>query len=140
MNQTCGSCGQGFDAKRPTAKYCSDRCRKRAQRRSDAAPPAAAVRPAPAATPTVSAEVGSLAAAAGAELEDVGRLQSAAGQAVLALARRIDTASAADTGSALAALVKEFRSALAAAVAGAEQAADPVDELRLRRERKRSAG
>ena len=29
----CESCGREFDAKRSTAKYCSDRCRQRAHRR-----------------------------------------------------------------------------------------------------------
>jgi hypothetical protein len=40
---------------------------------------------------------------------------------VLALARRIDQAGPDDTGSGFAALTKELRASLAAAVAGAEQ-------------------
>jgi hypothetical protein len=78
---------------------------------------------------------GSLAAATQAELDRAGRLGSAVGQAALALARRID-ASQGETGSALAALVREHRATLAEAVKDAEVAADPLDELRNRRERK----
>jgi hypothetical protein len=36
----CGDCGRPFEAKRATARYCSDLCRKRAQRRPAAAAPA----------------------------------------------------------------------------------------------------
>jgi len=42
-----------------------------------------------------------------------------------------------DTGSGTAALSKELRAVMAAAVQGAPAAADPVDELRARRDRKR---
>lgn len=84
-----------------------------------------------------SLDEGELTAVARAELRAADREQSAAGQLVLALARRIDDAGS-ESGASLAALVKEFRASLAAATAGAEQAADPVDELRLQRERKRA--
>jgi hypothetical protein len=60
-----------------------------------------------------------------------------AGAVVLALARRIDAVGEEETGSSFAALAKELRAALAAAVADAEQAIDPIDELRQQRERKR---
>lgn len=39
MQKSCGACGRVFTAKRLSAKYCSDLCRKRAQR-GKAAPPA----------------------------------------------------------------------------------------------------
>jgi hypothetical protein len=42
-----------------------------------------------------------------------------------------------DTGSGTAALSKELRAVMVAAVQGAPAAADPVDELRARRDRKR---
>ena len=70
------------------------------------------------------------------ELQAAGRLSTAAGAAVMMLARRIDSAGPLETGSAYAALVKEFRAAMAEAVANAEQEDDPIDELRLQRERK----
>lgn len=33
MEKPCGDCGKPFDAKRAAARFCSDLCRKRAQRR-----------------------------------------------------------------------------------------------------------
>lgn len=36
---TCAICESRFEAKRSTAKYCSDRCRQRSKRRTDASPP-----------------------------------------------------------------------------------------------------
>ena len=79
---------------------------------------------------------GPLESAALAELEAVGRAETLAGGVVLALARRIDQAGPDDTGSGFAALTKELRASLAAAVAGAETA-DEVDKVRRQREEKR---
>lgn len=134
MRKTC-ECGTEFEAKRAAAKYCSERCKKRAQRRPGGTRTAKVVTLPPAA-PVSS---GSLAAATEAELDRAGRLGSAVGQAALALARRID-ASHGETGSALASLVREHRATLAEAVKDAEVAADPLDELRSRRERKLAGG
>jgi hypothetical protein len=33
MIKTCADCGGSFEAQRTAAKYCSERCKKRAQRR-----------------------------------------------------------------------------------------------------------
>lgn len=136
MPKTCESCGEPFEAKRAAAKYCGERCRKRAQRRPGrpkVSEPAAAV-------PEVPGEVtNALTSATLAELERAGRVETAAGQAVLALARRID-AGASETGSALAALVREHRAALAEAVKDVRERKDPLDELRARRERKLASG
>lgn len=130
---TCGSCGRGFEAKRATAKFCSERCKKRAQRQGSR--PSRDAKAVPAANEAVAPpREGPLLAAAISELSATGRMRTAGGVAALALANRIDQAGPLETGSAYAALVKEFRAALAAAMAGAEQAADPIDELRLRRE------
>lgn len=59
------------------------------------------------------------------------------GQQALALARRLDDGGTADT--AFAAIAKELRTTLAEALKTATVAADPVDELRARRERRRFA-
>jgi hypothetical protein len=139
MRKTCEVCPTEFEAKRASAKYCSEKCKKRAQRRPGGVS-AAKVLPLPgepASEPAMSG--GGLTGASTAELEAAGRLETAAGQAVLTLARRID-ASGGETGSALASLVREHRAALAEAVRGAAKAADPLDELRARRERKRDTG
>lgn len=137
MDKRCGVCGASFEAKRRTAKYCCGRCRKRAQRIDVNAAPD---RPTQARDePSTQADAGSdsLESAALSELEAAGRASSAAGRTVLALARRIDGGGQ-ETGASFASLVKEFRASLAQALKGAEQASDPVDELRERRERKRT--
>lgn len=67
------------------------------------------------------------------------KLDSPLGQAALVLAARMDSA-ADESGSALAAVAKELRTTLAEAVKGAATVADPVDQLRARREARRRAG
>jgi hypothetical protein len=138
--KTCEVCPTEFEAKRASAKYCSERCKKRAQRRPGGVK-AAKVLPLPA-EPTsepAPALTGSVAAATIAELEAAGRLDTATGQAAVALARRIDAAGA-ETGSSLAAVARQHMATLAEAVKNASVAADPLDELRMRRERKRDTG
>lgn len=138
MVKSC-PCGERFEAKRPSAKYCSDRCRKRAQRKPGGTVVAFGVVQAPPSEPEKPAGTGPLETAAHTELAAVDRAETMAGAVALTLARRIDHASAAETGSAFAALTKELRAAMTAAMAGAEQAADGIDELRAHVERKRAA-
>lgn len=132
MARTCAMCGRGLEGKRPSAKFCSDRCRVRSYRHPEAIGRA---------QPSRAAEEGDgpLRAAARAELAAGGRLNSSTGQAALALASRIDSGER-ETGSSMAALVKEYRTTLAAALKSAGETTDPLDELRARRERKRNAG
>lgn len=124
----CAACGREYAAKRAASKYCSDTCRKRAQR---------GVRKAPVATSSSpqSDGPGPLEAAAIAELEEAKRLDTVLGQSALALASRIEAGQ--DTGAGLASLVKQLQTTIAAAVEGANQDADPVDELRALRDKKR---
>lgn len=136
MRKVCASCGGEFEAKRAAAKYCGERCKKRAQRKPGGVRAADASAPA---APPARVGFGPVGEATAAELERAGRLETAAGRAVLALAGRIDAAHM-ETGTALAALVREHRAALAEAVRDAEVAADPLDELRARRERKSAGG
>lgn len=130
MRKHCASCGEPFEAQRNTAKYCSAKCRVRASRSAKPAGEAELVDEGVPVEESVSEAVRG-------ELGAAGRLASPTGRAVLALARRIDGGSR-ESGASLAALVKEFRASMAEALKGAEQAADPLDELRVRRERKRS--
>lgn len=144
MRKDCAFCGKAFEAKRSTAKYCSNEHRVQAQR-------GAAKGKSKSTKSTVVAfglsavppredrprEMGPLESAAHAELDSFGRAETLAGGVVLALARRIDGAGPLDTGSGFAALAKELRAAMAVAVAGAEQEADPADEFRRQREQKR---
>lgn len=131
MEKPCAVCGIGFDG-HPSAKYCGATCRKRAQRRpggvkADPVEPVAAEGEGPVTAATLS------------ELNSAKRAGTALGESALALARRIDGA-ARDSGASLASLAREHRATLAAALADAESAADPLDELRMRRDRKRAGG
>lgn len=133
MRKTCAMCPTEFEAKRSAAKYCSEKCKKRAQRKPGGTKAAKVVK-----LPAESADgsaAGPLTVATMAELEAAGRLNTALGQAAVALAGRIDTG-ATETGSGLAAMVREHRATLAEALRDAEGQADPLDELQARRERK----
>jgi DNA-directed RNA polymerase specialized sigma24 family protein len=130
MQITCAVCGDSFEAK-PSAKYCGDRCRKRAQRQPDTEKPEKPKdRPA-----EVDFPIG-LVASTLTELAKAGRETSPAGQAALLLAYRLER-SHADTGSSVAAMVKQHQETLAAALKTAERAS-VVDELKKRRDEKRA--
>lgn len=77
--------------------------------------------------------LGSLVVAVYNTLAAVGRQESAEGMAALYAAQALDTGD--HTASGAAALLKEMRSCLTAATAGAEPAEDLVDQLRSRRGR-----
>lgn len=131
MQRNCAVCQAPFEAQRSQAKYCGDTCRKRAQRggiagktESGAVPPG---RP-----------VSGLVDAVTAELEAAGKVNSVAGQHALELANRIVSAPGMNTG--VAALSKQLQAVLAEALRGSSQAADPVDDLKARRDAKRRAG
>lgn len=134
MRKLCFDCGIEFDAKRSAAKYCSERCKKRAQRRPGGVSETSEV-PATQEQDERIGDAESLTAAVRTELAAAGRSESAAGRVVLALAQRIDAGDR-ESGASLASLVKEFRASMADATKGVKEAADPVDELRARRERK----
>lgn len=117
-------CPNSFEAKTARAKWCSNRCRRRAQK-------VAVITALPVDAGSVDVLV-SVFKATLAELDAVGRTGSAAGQSALQLAARLDRVTA-DTGSSIAALAREHRQALESALAGATKAGDPFDELAARR-------
>jgi hypothetical protein len=78
----------------------------------------------------------SIVAATRAELEAGGKLQSALGSVALVIAERLDKAE--DPGSAMAAMAKELRATMAELAKLAPSVADPVDELKRRRQERRS--
>lgn len=128
MDVTC-PCGTAFQAKNPRARYCSDRCRKRRQRGGQVVdlPPLSDDRPG----------AGPVATATARELTEANRLDSALGQACMAMARRLDSPGV-DTGSALAAVASRLESLLASATRGAGKPTAPQqlrDELAERRTR-----
>ena len=142
MRITCAACSTEFDARSSRARFCSAKCRTDAHyRRTKLGLPEAKNPPAkPKRTrkvkpaPETDAPVGTLGAVL-AELREAGRLDSSAGQAAVALARRIDDG--AESSAGLAALTRELRAAMAEALARAEAAGDALDELRARREARR---
>jgi hypothetical protein len=71
-------------------------------------------------------------------LRDAKRFDTVLGQQALVIAGQI--AAGGQTGPAIAALSKELRAVMAEALEGAAAAADPLDEIRARRERKRVTG
>jgi len=125
MMTTCVVCGAEFEAVR-AARFCSDRCRKRAARGRplDAAP----------AAPVAFLE-GAVTAATRDALAAAGRTLTPMGQAALVLARRLDTPGL-DTGSALASITRQLGATLAEALKGARGDTAPgrlADELAARR-------
>lgn len=124
MKLSCASCGNGFEAKRRNARFCSDRCRTRGRRGHLVAVP-----PVVDEDSTDAAPVGGVTSSTRAALAKAERESTPLGQAALILAARID--SQRDMGSGLAALTREWRATFEAAVAGVAVVGDPVDKLRL---------
>ena len=140
MDKSCARCARTFTAQRQVARFCSVACRNAAAAARAKGLPEAKAAPKPKRTrkakptPEADAPVGTLGAVL-AELRGAGRLDSSAGQAAVALARRIDDG--AESSAGLAALTRELRAAMAEALARAEAAGDALDELRARREARR---
>jgi hypothetical protein len=135
VRKQCAVCQVPFEAQRAAAKYCSPRCRVRATRARSAGQGDSA---GGVAVPLPAVPAG-VEAAVGVELAAAGRTATSAGQSALALARRID-GGAGEPASGLAAMVRELRATLADAVKDGQSVANPLDELRARRERSRVAG
>lgn len=124
MTITCSNCGEAFESTSPKAKYCGSKCRKAAFRLRGGAQVV---------TLGTELERPGTAAMVRVELEAAGRAETYLGAAAVALAERIDSATAV---MGFAALVKELRSTMDAALAGVERTADVVDEVKAARDRK----
>jgi len=133
MDRECDSCGRSYTARRASSRFCGDTCGKRSQRARAAGLPLLA-----ATLDDREAAPSELERVVVRELEAAGRLQSVAGQVALELAYRV--ASPHETGAAVAALAKQLHLTMTEALGGVAKAADPLDEIRARRDRKRSAG
>ncbi len=129
MQRACDVCGDQFEAQRANARYCSGRCRKRHQR--GARKPAEVVE--------LPQRTGRVEATTHTALVEADRLDTPLGQTALGLARRLDDPDR-ETGQGLSSLAKQFQAMLEAATAGAFVEADPIDELRAARDRKRAYG
>lgn len=133
------TCGKPFEAKRRTAKWCSGKCSMAASRAGELGVPTPADAPdvpgVPGAVkgstrgrkrPSVAVK-SRLYATTLAELSKAGRVETHGGQAALVLAQRIDQGGA-ETGSALAAMIREHAAAVDRALAG-DNAQDPITPI-----------
>lgn len=135
MQRNCAWCGKSFEFKKPQATYCSGSCRATAAKERKAGP-----RAEPTAAPAPQRAVSGLVDSVLAELEVLGKVDSADGQLALELAGRIVSAPGMNTG--VAALSKELSRVRAEVRASSTATVDLVDELAKRRDekRKRAAG
>jgi signal transduction histidine kinase len=133
MDRICDACGAPYEAIRANARFCSDRCRKRTARKPR---PLTEMPSIPADAAPV--EASHLSKIVTEELIAGGVLDTSPGQAALLLAQRMELGTT-DTGSAVAAMSRELRSLMAEALGKTEVAADPMDELKARRESRRTS-
>lgn len=138
-DKVCEGCGGAYVAHHARSRYCTDRCRGRVRRvKANGGKP---LGPVTATVPSVveqapPAAEGSVYNSVLAALEAAGRVDTWKGAAALALASRAD-ASQALMG--YAPLIKELRSTMEDALAGAKVSMDPLDELMARRDKKTRA-
>jgi ABC-type transporter Mla subunit MlaD len=148
VQRASDSCGVLYEAIRPSSKFHSPTCRKRASRGAitpkvvtdsetasvtDGDVPPIGVLPAPA-----EPEMGEVESALLEELAAVDRTKTSLGRAALALARRVD--SGRDTGAGMASLVKQLAATSKDAVADVKSAASPLDRMRDELAERRSRG
>ena len=139
MRSVLCPCGTRFEASSPRATYCSARCRKRASTAGMRLAKPSRRDEAPAAPMPAVPDLGSVTAAAIAELSEANALGSPAGLAAVKLAQLIDQATPM-VGASVAGWSREMRAALDAAKGTAEPAeVDPLDELERKRAGRRGA-
>lgn len=136
MQRPCDICGDLYEAKRPTSKFCSARCRQ-AKARGATALPAVTKRETDEVTGSDIASIatlvpgdgpGPLESALRAELSAVERDGTTLGLAALALARRVDAGR--DTGAGMASLVRQLEATAKSAQADVRSEASPLDKAR----------
>ena len=132
MMRNCDSCGCSYQAKRETSKFCSTRCRVNA---SNARKYAGNPQVAPVVQEQPAVVAGGLVDVTRAALEEADRLDSVPGQQALRIAEAM---AGRETGGGIAALSKALSTVMAEALEGVAAAADPLDELRVRREARRT--
>lgn len=136
FRKVCEHCGDQFEAKRANARFCRPAHRQAAAHRRSTGLPENVVQIGVAPDPPAE-EYGPVYAAALEELRAAERAETTLGRAALALAARIDQQ--VDTGSGLAAAVKQLEATLAAATKGARRAETHLDRVRAARDSKRGA-
>src|SRR5687767_1508881 len=121
MVRQCDVCSVEYLAKRRSSRFCSDRCRKRANR-------GAATLTGHAKVFELDTQPAPLVVAVKTELDQAGRLFSSIGCQAVLLAERLSAVSY-DTGSSTAALSKELRVTIERALKDVVIEDDPLDEL-----------
>ncbi len=125
--RNCDYCGKMYQARTVKSQFCSTSCRAR---HSESLPKEVQRQ-------IVSdIELGGVLKTTRAQLEAARRVDTPEGQVALLLAARLD-ANVRESGMGVAAIVREHSRCLAEALKGAQVAADPVDELRDRRDNRR---
>lgn len=130
MRRHCDQCGNEYEAKRKTSRFCKSSCRVQHSRRPDLAKVVELA-------PLQESVVDGVEAATRAELAQHDRLTSSHGQSALQLARSLD--SPGESGSAKAALARQLAATMELALAGVAVAGDKVDELASRRAKRAGA-
>ena len=127
MDRTCAACGKTFPARSARAKFCGSSCRGKAHRGQSTAP-----------RPEAQDPITALTTAVIRELTAARALETTLGQAAIALARLVDDADP-TRSSATAAVVKELRTTMDAALKSSAPAGNLIDELRAQREKRRTS-
>ena len=127
--RSCDACGITYEYESPRSKFCrSKECTRSRARARKLKQRGGAVVEFPAQSPAALEEL-DLVVVTVRRLEAAGRLDTTEGQGALLLAKRLASSSQ-DSGSGVASLHKEYRSAMVEALAGAEQVDDPIDRRR----------
>lgn len=127
MQRTCEVCDRPFAAKSSRARYCSDRCRKRRSRTGVVVPFTGGDAKPPPRGPVAEATIRLL--------EEADEMDTPLGANALKLAEKLDEGG--DTGSSTAALSKQHLTVTTEILRGMKRVANPLDDLRERRERRR---
>lgn len=125
IQRACDHCGKSYEAKRTTSRFCCSGCRRTAGKRR--------------AGQVVDLPSGSagVVGATETQLQTMGMIGSPLAASALVLAQRIDRAAESpESGSSLASMVKELRMTLVEVAKDRKIEADPIDELRAKRERR----
>jgi hypothetical protein len=134
IDRVCAGCGRRFQSKTYRAKSCSAVCRTRVSRaKRDPVAPLVSVLPVGEVTGAAGEALQGCEALVVQALTQANRLRTVKGQIAIALARHVD---AATVVMGFAALTKELERAYESAMAGVTAEADPLDEIRARRDAK----
>lgn len=139
MRINCQSCGNFFEPTTDIQKFCSDKCRMRNHRaKTKVAKLRVAQDLTDAPNQPSTGQMAGVYASVKETLTNAGVIDSASAQIALALATRLQDPGN-DSGSAVSAVAKELRAAMAEALTVRKVSGDLIDELRAKREQRLSS-